>query len=146
MSFKEELCLGCGKFFRETSLTVDHIQPRNLGGSDLISNLQLLCQSCNSTKHTGTQQGLWARLRQRGIETKPQEELWARLRQQPTQQEAELWAEWYEQFELSEEMKRSESLEELWAEQQEADTFSRKLVLLIAFLVIGLIVLLIALR
>ncbi len=129
MSFKEELCLGCGKFFRETSLTVDHIQPRNLGGSDLISNLQLLCQSCNSTKHTGTQQ-----------------ELWARLRQQPTQQEAELWAEWYEQFELSEEMKRSESLEELWAEQQEADTFSRKLVLLIAFLVIGLIVLLIALR
>ena len=37
---------------RAEVLTVDHIIPRAVGGSDERSNLQVLCRVCNSTKHT----------------------------------------------------------------------------------------------
>ncbi len=40
-------CQSCG--ISET-LTIDHIIPLNLGGSNDLSNLQTLCQSCNSSK------------------------------------------------------------------------------------------------
>jgi 5-methylcytosine-specific restriction endonuclease McrA len=43
-------CELCGISASEKSLEVDHIIPRNNGGTDDISNLQSLCYSCNSMK------------------------------------------------------------------------------------------------
>lgn len=43
-------CELCGISAEEKALEVDHIVPRNKGGSDDISNLQSLCYSCNAMK------------------------------------------------------------------------------------------------
>lgn len=43
-------CELCGISAFERALEVDHIIPRNNGGSDDLSNLQSLCYSCNSMK------------------------------------------------------------------------------------------------
>lgn len=43
-------CELCGISADERALEVDHIVPRNLGGSDELHNLQALCFSCNATK------------------------------------------------------------------------------------------------
>ena len=45
-----EHCELCGIHKNEKALQVDHILPRNKGGSDDLSNLQALCRSCNSMK------------------------------------------------------------------------------------------------
>lgn len=41
------VCLHCGAI---EDLTVDHILPWSLGGSDELDNLQTLCRPCNSRK------------------------------------------------------------------------------------------------
>jgi len=43
-------CELCGVSADEKALEVDHILPRNNGGSDDLENLQSLCYSCNSMK------------------------------------------------------------------------------------------------
>jgi diadenosine tetraphosphate (Ap4A) HIT family hydrolase/5-methylcytosine-specific restriction endonuclease McrA len=43
-------CELCGISAEEKALEVDHIIPRNKGGSDDTSNLQSLCYSCNAMK------------------------------------------------------------------------------------------------
>jgi len=45
------ICLKCGT---DGILSVDHVIPVALGGSNTIDNLQPLCKSCNSSKHTKT--------------------------------------------------------------------------------------------
>ena len=41
-------CLCCGE---QTTLTVDHVLPISLGGSNSIDNIQPLCLACNLRKH-----------------------------------------------------------------------------------------------
>ena len=43
-------CEVCGISNDKKALEVDHILPRNCGGSDEIHNLQALCYSCNAMK------------------------------------------------------------------------------------------------
>lgn len=44
---RDGCCQQCGT---EDGLSVDHIVPRSLGGDDSLSNLQVLCGLCNSSK------------------------------------------------------------------------------------------------
>ena len=60
-------CSGCGEKFPLRNMTVDHIKPFSKGGSDKPSNLQLLCNSCNSIKGDGTQAQFKKRLAEKGI-------------------------------------------------------------------------------
>jgi len=47
---QEGYCAACAEYFQLRNLTVDHVVSRSRGGSDHISNLQLLCGACNSMK------------------------------------------------------------------------------------------------
>ena len=51
--FQKLLCrykFKCVECKTSKNLTIDHIQPFSKGGLDEISNLQILCKSCNSKK------------------------------------------------------------------------------------------------
>jgi len=61
-------CELCGVSAADRALEVDHIVPRNAGGSDDPSNLQALCYSCNAMKRdrdTADFRGMAARYRER---------------------------------------------------------------------------------
>lgn len=42
-------CLCCGDINPE-NLTIDHVVPKSVGGTDNLYNLQTLCKVCNSNK------------------------------------------------------------------------------------------------
>jgi len=42
-------CECCGEHEHQRALEVDHIVPRNQGGSDDLSNMQSLCFRCNAS-------------------------------------------------------------------------------------------------
>ena len=44
------VCNGCKQHFRKENLEIDHKMPKSKGGSDDITNLQLLCGYCNRVK------------------------------------------------------------------------------------------------
>lgn len=47
-------CCECGATHEDIMLTIDHIIPRSKGGTDDISNLQVLCAACNMDKGNNT--------------------------------------------------------------------------------------------
>ena len=51
-------CECCGAHEHQRALEVDHIVPRNQGGSDELSNLQALCFRCNAGKRWEARGGL----------------------------------------------------------------------------------------
>ena len=55
-------CNGCGTHFQKQHFEVDHIIAENVGGTDHIENLQLLCSSCNRVKGDRGQEYLVSRL------------------------------------------------------------------------------------
>ena len=59
-------CNGCGTHFEKRHLEIDHIIPTSKGGTDHISNLQLLCGSCNRMKGNRPQEELLAKLTDKG--------------------------------------------------------------------------------
>ena len=59
-------CNGCQEHFLLRNMTVDHIIPRSKGGTDHISNLQLLCGACNSLKGDRPHEYLLACLTDKG--------------------------------------------------------------------------------
>ena len=59
-------CNGCEEHFTPRHLEVDHIIPLAKGGNDHISNLQLLCSSCNRVKGVKSQEELIRLLTDKG--------------------------------------------------------------------------------
>lgn len=59
---QEGYCNGCGTHFQAQHLEVDHIIAENVGGTDHIENLQLLCSHCNRVKGERGQEYLISRL------------------------------------------------------------------------------------
>ena len=60
-------CIGCEYELPLHVLTIDHITPRSRGGLDTITNLQLMCHTCNAIKGDRGMQYLREQLHKRGI-------------------------------------------------------------------------------
>ncbi len=64
---QEGLCNGCRSAFEFRNFEQDHIVPRDAGGPDDDSNLQLLCGWCNRKKGKRSMEYLIAQLKREGI-------------------------------------------------------------------------------
>lgn len=47
---KNGICAHCKEYFPIEKVHADHIKPWSLGGQTIITNCQILCQSCNAKK------------------------------------------------------------------------------------------------
>lgn len=59
---QEGYCNGCKEHFQSRLLEIDHIIATSVGGTDHISNLQLLCGHCNRVKGNRGQEYLLSKL------------------------------------------------------------------------------------
>jgi 5-methylcytosine-specific restriction endonuclease McrA len=62
-------CVYCGAGDHGSRLTLDHLHPRALGGTNDASNLVTACLSCNSQRQSVVIRGWFRILRARGIDT-----------------------------------------------------------------------------
>ena len=53
-AIQKSTCALCGKRVTKTTRSIDHKIPRSKGGSDRLTNLQLVHRSCNSSKGTSS--------------------------------------------------------------------------------------------
>ena len=59
-------CVFCGD---EDRLSLDHVTPRELGGTHEATNLITACVSCNSSKKDSDNRRFFQMLRDKGIDT-----------------------------------------------------------------------------
>ena len=59
------ICKGCRKKFDIENFEIDHIIPKNKGGTSYYDNLQLLCGNCNKVKGDRPMEDLVAKLKKR---------------------------------------------------------------------------------
>jgi len=64
-------CVYCGKiaYVHNIKLTIDHITPREKGGSNTHTNLVTSCGKCNSSKQDKTKRQWFQYLKRQGINT-----------------------------------------------------------------------------
>lgn len=43
-------CHWCGKQMTKSEITIEHLLPKSLGGSNAIANLRLACFTCNNSR------------------------------------------------------------------------------------------------
>lgn len=70
-------CVYCGGNGDDAKLTLDHLRPAELGGTNLASNLVTCCLGCNSAKGKKSLKGFLTWLSERGIDV---EEVTKRIR------------------------------------------------------------------
>jgi len=58
-------CQYCGRRLPPSQLTIDHVIPRSLGGTDDWTNLLTACNDCNARKGGRTPRGAGMRLRRK---------------------------------------------------------------------------------
>ncbi|MEG4023011.1 HNH endonuclease [Microcoleus sp. S13C4] len=54
-------CWWCGKCLPKNQLTIEHLRPKSLGGSDCLENLRLACLSCNQSRGNSLYPPNWVR-------------------------------------------------------------------------------------
>jgi 5-methylcytosine-specific restriction endonuclease McrA len=63
-------CIYCGSSADEgAALSLDHVTPRELGGTHHADNLVTCCIKCNASKQDDGMRGWFQSLRDRGIDT-----------------------------------------------------------------------------
>ena len=66
----EFTCAYCGKNLNDgIMLTLDHVTPIELGGSNDVTNLVACCWSCNAVKGQRSTRSFLAYLRKQGVDT-----------------------------------------------------------------------------